>query len=348
MKAILTAILAFLLAAPALAQSPSCRDDPAQPRCVAEAEKAQRALYDAPPAEDYARQKTEIVRAFFVDGYGHDAGLVTLSYAPAAEPRVEWRMPKPHGGEETGVTIDAILPLSVWRDVTDAGTYFDRALVQLPQAQGSICLHGWTTRVEMVGKDGKVRRATQSRCGDDALVWPLAQRITAAAIAAMPACALLDARKTRNDITRLNKCARLDGDRAAAAEATNVYDSPWFANPRGEDFARALTYLFAEQLNFAWPDEPVTTEGAAAARIWSRHAGEANFFARRTFGETADRVRMEGVVLMPGATVEAARKPLPATLIWERCNGFDFRLTHFWTGPNRPRPEARTSCSHEP
>ena len=214
-----------------------------------------------------------MVRAFFVDGYGHDVGLVTLWYAPAAEPRVAWRMPKPRNGEDAMAPIDATLTLSAWREVTAAGTYFDRALAQLPQKERSICLHGWTTRVEMVEADGKIRRGIQSGCGDDALVWPLARRMTAAAIAAMPACALLDAEKTRNDITRLNKCNRLSGDRAAAAEATNVYDAPWFANPRGEDFTRALTYLFAEQLDVAWPGEPVVTDGEAAARIWSRHVG---------------------------------------------------------------------------
>ncbi|WP_294273917.1 hypothetical protein [uncultured Sphingomonas sp.] len=35
MKAMLTAIPALLLAVAVLAQSPSCRDDPTQPRCVA-------------------------------------------------------------------------------------------------------------------------------------------------------------------------------------------------------------------------------------------------------------------------------------------------------------------------
>lgn len=345
MKAMLTAIPALLLAVPVLAQSPSCRDDPTQPRCVAEAEKAQRALYDAPPAEDYARQKTRMVRAFFVDGYGHDVGLVTLWYAPAAEPRVAWRMPKPRNGEDAMAPIDATLTLSAWREVTAAGTYFDRALAQLPQKERSICLHGWTTRVEMVEADGKIRRGIQSGCGDDALVWPLARRMTAAAIAAMPACALLDAEKTRNDITRLNKCNRLSGDRAAAAEATNVYDAPWFANPRGEDFTRALTYLFAEQLDVAWPGEPVVTDGEAAARIWSRHVGDAPFFPHVIFGETADRVRMDGMLVMRGASAQTAREPLPATLIWERCNGFGFRVTRFWAGTTPLRPGAETSCS---
>lgn len=314
-KAMLTAILALLLAVPVLAPSPSCRDDPTQPRCVADAEKAQRALYDAPSAEDYARQKTQMVRAFFIDGYGHDVGLVTLWYAPATEPRVAWRMSKPRNGEDAMAPIDATVALSAWREVTAAGTYFDRALAPLPQAGRSICLHGWTTRVEVVEADGKVRRAIQSGYGDDALVWPFARRMTAAAIAAMPACALLDAEKSRNDITRLSKCNRLRGDRAAAAEATNVYDAPWFANPRGEDFTRALTYLLAERLDVAWPGEPVATDGEAAARIWSRHVGDAPFFPRQTFGETADRVRMEGVVMMRGASAEAARNPLPATLI---------------------------------
>ncbi|WP_428969422.1 hypothetical protein ACQR50_00690 [Sphingomonas sp. Xoc002] len=345
MKAMLTAILALLLTVPALARSPSCRDDPTLSHCATE---AQRALYDAPPAEDYARQKAQMARAFFVDGYGLDVGLVTLWYAPAAEPRVAWRMPSPRKGEDALPPIDATLALSAWREVTGAGTYFDRPLVQTPQAGGSICLHGWTVRVEMVEADGKVRRAIQSGCGDDALVWPFARRMTAAAIAAMPACASLDAEKTRNDITRLNKCNRLGGDRAAAAEATNVYDSPWFANPRGEDFTRALTYLFAEQLDFAWPGEPVATDGEAAARIWSGHVGDTPFSPRRTFGETADRVRMEGMLWPRGATADTTRKPLPATLVWERCNGFGFRVTRFWTGTTPPRPGAETSCSRRP
>lgn len=82
-------------------------------------------------------------RAFFVDGYGHDVGLVTLWYAPAAEPRVAWRMPKPRNGEDAMAPIDATLTLSAWREVTAAGTYFDRALAQLPQkGDRSACTGG--------------------------------------------------------------------------------------------------------------------------------------------------------------------------------------------------------------
>lgn len=348
MKAVPIALMVSLWAGPALAQSTACRDDAARERCAAVEDKARRARYDAPPIEDFARQKVEIMRAFFVDGYGRDVGLVTLWRARAAEPRVEWRLPETRDDGQAIAPIAATLALPAWRAVMGASGYFDRTLVQKPSAEVSICLHGWTTRVEMAGTDGTVRRATQSGCGEDALVWPFAWRMTAAAIAAMPACALLDAERTRNDVTRLGKCARLDGDRAAAAEAMNVYDTPWFANPSGEDFAVALTHVFADRLHFAWPGEPVATGAEAAARSWSGHVGQAPFFPRRIFGETADRVRLEGVVLMPGTTTEAPRKPLPATFIWQRCNGFGFRVTHFWTGATPPPPSARTSCSHVP
>ena len=334
--------------APAAVVPPDHADVEQQRRAV-QVERDQRARYDAPPVEDYARQKTEMMRAFFIDGYGHDVGLVTVTRAPAQEPRIEWRAPKPREGEGAVSVMNAIVPLSLWRDLQGASGYFDRALVQRPTKQHVICLHGWGTRVEMVDDNGKIRHATADGCGDDSLAWPFAKRMAATALATMPTCALLNAERAGNDIMQLGKCTVLAGDRAAAAEAYNAYDTPWFANPRGEDFARSLTYLFLEKLDFSWPGETPATQGAAAARLWSIHAGENFFSPQRVFGETADRVRMEGVIWVRGATPEANPKATAATMIWERCNGFGFRVARFWVGRAGSHPMTKTtSCSRMP
>ena len=316
MKAILTAA-AVLLASLGTAQTPDCRDDRGQDRCAAAAQAKQRALYGVEPAERLAERRTPTVRAFFVDGYGRDAGLVTFARAPGEEPRVEWRTTQ--GDRPAPALLSTILPVATWDEQLAEGRLFDRPLAS--RGNDAICLHSWVVTVEAVDARGVVRRRTDDACGDGPAVR-YGFSLAAAAVAAMPACALLDREKTRNDITRLTDCTMLAGDRAAAAQALNVVRSTWFLNPRGPDFARPLAYLFFDNARVAWPGDTPVTGMARASEAWATRASEGSIFIRRVIGETADRVRVEAVFSRRGDD----RTPVPLVMVWTRENGFGFRL----------------------
>ncbi len=326
--------LAFILAASASslsAQARDCTDDRGADRCTAAARQTQLGAYGIPAIEAVAASGAELVRAFFVDGYGRDAGLVSFIRGPAAEPRVEWRTPRTDKREPA--LLSAIVPLSAWEELRADGWHFDRDLVeQAANGPPSICLHAWMVRVEAVDAASKVRSRIDGACGDS-LAVRYGFQLAAAAIAAMPSCALLEAGKTRNDVTRLAECGLLAGDRAAAAQAFNAYRTPWFANPRGPDFARALQPLFDERASVTWPGLPSATGGEAASKLWAEHSASSPFYPARLFGESADRVRIEGHILVKGASASDQRTQLPATMVWTRRNGFGFRLQSFDTGP---------------
>lgn len=327
------ASLGAVLASPAAAQDRDCTDDRGGARCTDAAQAEQHALYDVTSAESLAADKTQVMRAFFVDGYGRDAGLVSIVRGPASEPRAIWRSPRHAGSATPGPILSAVVPVATWDKLQTAGRNFDRDLVPLPDnGWPNICLHAWMVRAEIVDADGKVRRKVEGACGDG-LAVRYAFELAAAAIEAMPSCALLDSEHTRNDVTRLAECTMLAGDRAAAAQAFNAYRTPWFANPRGPDFARSLQYLFHEQATLTLPGQPPASGGEAASLLWATHAATSPFRPTRIFGESADRVRIEGMITLPGPA-GAEREQVPATMLWTRENGFGFRLKSLTTNTN--------------
>ena len=222
--------------------------------------------------------------------------------------------------------LSAVVPLATWESLQADAYAFDRTLTsEANEAIPSICLHSWVVRVETVDARGKIRQATQSAC-DEGLAVRYGFKIARAAVSSLPSCALLDPDKTRNDVTRLAECAILAGDRAAAAQAFNAYHTTWFANPRGPDFARALQYMFYDRAELSWPGQPAVVGSEDAAKVWATYAGSNPFFATRIYGETADRVRIEGSILMDARQPDALRTRVPATMTWTRENGFGFRL----------------------
>ncbi|UZK66964.1 hypothetical protein [Sphingomonas sp. M1-B02] len=328
---------ACLAAAPATAQSApreaDCRDDSGQDRCLPEAQARQRAAYGVAPIDQVAAAKTVMMRAFFVDGYGRDAALVSFVRAPATEPRVDVRFPKADAGPAEPPSLTATVTAAVWDELVAEGRLFERKLAPAPaSAMLSICLHSWVVTVEAVDANGSIRRKTEGAC-DAGLAVPFAFRLAKAAVAAMPACGLIDPETSRNDITRLGVCTMLGGDRQAAAQALNAYEATWFANPRGPDFARALQYQFHEQVDFAWPGLAPVKGSQAASEVWAREAATHRFRPRRIFGERADRVRIEGSIDLTERVDNAPRREVPATMTWTRENGFGFRMRRLESGP---------------
>lgn len=298
------------------AQTPDCRDDRGQDRCESAEQAKQRARYGVEPAEKMAERRTPMMRAFFVDGYGGDAGLVTFLRPPAEEPRVEWRGTTASGAPAT-TQLSAIVPVTTWDAQEEEGRLFDRPLV--PVKTVGVCLHAWVVTVEAVDGRGAVRRRTEGACGDGPVVR-YGFRLAAAAAASIPACAVLDPDRTRNDLTRLADCGKLAGDRAAAAQALNTLRSPWVLNPRGADFARPLAHLFFDFAEIAWPGEAPVTGMMPAAEFWATRMAQGGLFIRRVTGETADRVRVDAVFSGRGGS------SVPLSMIWTRESGFGFRL----------------------
>jgi hypothetical protein len=286
--------------------------------------------YPLPTVQSVASSGGEIVRASFIDGYGKPAGVVAFMRRPGEEPRVEVRT-------AAGGTLATAVPLDTWERVRSAAALFDRTLAPLPKAdRPSICLHPWSVSVEAVdparsGRPAAIRKAVQSTC-DTGLAVPLAFELAREAVAALPACALLDARQYRNDISRLAGCTLLEGDRAAAALARNAYGSDWFASTRGDRTEYAIRHLFFDQARIDWAG--TTVEGSsAAAKIWSSQLENASVFPRHIIGETADRVRIEGVIVrFTGNRSTQA----PVTMVWTSENGFGFRVRSAVVGAEEP------------
>lgn len=273
-----------------------------------------------PSPQSVVVDEGESVRASFVDGYGNQAGTVIFIRRPGEEPQVEFRTA---GGQ----TLATIVPLATWERVHTASALFDRTLTPVAAAQGlSFCLHPWSVSMEAVdrarpGRPAAVRTGTQSGC-NDGLVMPLAFQLAREAVAAFPSCALLEAEQYRNDVTRLAGCTVLQGDRAAAALARNVFGSDWFSSTRGDRTEYGIRHLFFDRVRLDWAG--TIAEGSeAAAKLWSSRLEKASISPKRFVGETADRVRMEATVFR---YAENRRYQAPVTIIWTRENGFGFRV----------------------
>ncbi|WP_206244830.1 hypothetical protein [Novosphingobium terrae] len=311
----------------AKAQPSPCQDDKGNDRCNDDQRAQQRHLYNASDAQDFANKKSQLVRAFFVDGYGQDVALVSFERAPGEDLKVEVRVPS-HNGSSENVSLVGQLSGAAWTDILEGARTFDRDLVPLPKRKGelSICLHSWVSTVEVADENGKVRRKTSLACGNDDLVSAYAFKLANIAVDSFSFCATLSREASRNDVTRLADCWKLRGDRTAASQAYNRLHTRWFLHPNGVDFARSLYDLFDENAEVTWPGEEKATGAASASQLWTAKAGQNRFVPRTYFGETHDRVRIEGQI-WPRPKSDADRpQPIPVTMLWTRENGFDFRL----------------------
>lgn len=329
MTAWTVAMMFIAVAAPVRAASPEpCSDDRGSDRCSADNLSRQRQLYAAEAIEDWLPNKIQAVRAFFVDSYGQDVALVTLIRRPGNDPRFEVSFPT----KTTRPVLTGVVSSRTWQDILDQGRSFDRDLVPLPQKSDmppAICLHGWMATVEALDENGVLHRKTASACGKDGLALSYAFTLATAAVQSIPYCAALDSEGSRNDVTRLVDCTMLAGDRAAAAQAYNRLHTRWLLRPNKPEMAAAIADMFHDRAEVTWPGQSTATGWDAAPQAWALGASRDRFSPRRYFGESANRVRIEGEVWPRPKSDQDRPQPIKATAIWTRENGFDFRLRSF-------------------
>lgn len=342
MRIFSAAALAALLWLPAQAAaqaerpwpSDDCGDDNGVDRCAPAQQAKTRALFGAAPIEQLSAEETQIVRAFFVNGYGRDEPMIAFVRPKGKD--AEAIVTVAGGNAAERKTLRAPVPAATWNRLLGQARYFDRDLVPLTKDSNdlSICLHSWVVTVEAAtpkeGVRGGVRRKTQDACGEGMAV-PLAFEMAEAAIDLMPACAELDPKQHRNTVTRLGACAHLEGDRIAAAQAMNQYERDSFANP-GSGTEDAIRYLFYEQAEIEWPGEQAIRGGGAAAKAWVGHMQKRHLWLERAVGEAPDRVRIEGWLQDMSSEKASEWQRARATQIWTRENGFDFRLRSLKVG----------------
>ena len=287
-------------------------------------------IYDAPSIEKLAASKVLTLRVAFLDDYGRDISLVSFLRSPAEEPRVEVRFPRSSGVERPRELLTAPISAVTWNVLVADAANFDRTLVektQAPRPDGSreivICLHGWTVMVEAVDEEGHIRRRQEGAC-DHGLTAPYGFALAKAAVAAMPACAALRADRVRNAPGQLVQCGRLAGDRAAAAELLNTWNDPMFAGANSSDHASSIANFFHPDAVVTWPGEAPARGMVKASEAWIAHLDKMDFYPERIFGETPDRVSMEGVVGVHQA--EGDDKLFPAMMVWSRTDGYGFRM----------------------
>lgn len=324
-------------AVPVVAQSLDCSKEANRAACDTQVLARQRAVYDAPPLETLVG-KGQVIRLFHSNAFGRNLGMIAVERRPGAEPRIETRFdpaaePRPFTDQ-----LSAPLPVAVWERLWDEGRFFDRTLGPPPASDRLvICADGSSVIVEMIDAEGRIRRATGSGCQRD-LPFVLAEKIATAALDADPACALLANRDPHDAIHALGNCRMLGGDRAAAAQAFNVIQGSAFRYPNGPEDAPAIRAQLDDQVELNWPGEAPVRGMTNAARAWASHGNDGTLHLSRLFGETSDRVRIEGVIAFRRGEHEREPRTAKVTMIWERRNGFDFRLRSLVSEAAPPPP----------
>jgi hypothetical protein len=247
-------------------------------------------LFGLPPAEARLAAGEEIRRVFMIGGWGNPIIAVEYRRAPGREPSVSI-----YGGRDGRLPAGdgfppAVLPLAEWERLGAAGRLFDRVLAPRPAADGEIlvCADGYGLLVEMTDPlalvpGERLRRKIAGSCPDNP-ASAYAQELVASAARLLPACAGLEPRWPGNEAMLLRDCMTLAGDRMAAAEVHN----------RLEALRRARTHdqmsgLFAPHARIDWQGRANISDDAAAEL-----AG--HFSPRRLIGESARRVRVEGIL----------------------------------------------------
>lgn len=307
--------------------SRDCMDDSGVDRCAAEQQRLVRELFDLPPIEDLRASGAQVRRAFYVDGYGRD--LIALSFirAPGRDPMLAVHWPR-NPGASSREPAQVLLPQPVWAEVLTRSEHFDRELVPPTDDPNHLrmCMHSWVYTIEATdppagrGNAGSLRRKVEDACSNG-LAQAYATDLARIALAAMPYCAALDPEQHRNEATMLHACGLLEGDRLAAAQASNQqFKLNQLSNAQTAASARNV-FHYRATLN--WDGEQVDGGEQAAANAWIarlRAEPRTNLWITRWFGEQANRVRAEGEMIrhvdQPSGGDIAYRAPV--TLVWTR------------------------------
>lgn len=337
----LLALLALVACAPALAQSRpprGCTDDNGVDRCAAEQQQRMRELYGARPIEAHLAAGEQVVRVFYVDGYGRDMVAIELIRAPGRDPRLVVRYRRPEGGTPTA--IEAPVAIDIWNDMLVRASQFDRSFAPGPPGNSDeiiMCLHGWHYLIEASepgARPPRIRRKSESAC-EDGPGELFAYGLQRTALDLFPHCAMLDAEQHRNPASQLNACGLLSGDRMVAAQILNRLRPLLRAgSPQDEALLRGL---FEYEMRIDWNGESNSGPGSAAA-FWAgklaQPSGRANFYVQSVEGLSAGRVRVRGEL---GRSASDNRSETAAVeLIWTNPNGGPHQISEARVGPWRP------------
>jgi hypothetical protein len=328
---------------------PECSDDRGVDRCSAEQHRRVLSLYGLAPIERLLEEGAQVRRVFFVDGYGRDLVALNFVRARGGDPAVTVHHPAREGAPPAD-PMRALLPMAAWRDVLLRSSHFDRRLAPRaeaprPREEINICLHSWVFTVEAADPDAEgrgagTRRAVQDACSEG-MVAPLATALAEVALPLFPPCAALDPRRHRGAAGQLAGCARLEGDRHAAAEVVN--ESAVLLDARGPDDLRQLGPHFLEEAVIDWNGERLS--GDALAEAWIERTlrpTRTSLYLERYRGESTDRVRARGSLIRRDS--DQATSEAPVEITWLRARGFGPRIERITVGafvPFRPQAPAR-------
>ena len=226
----LIALLGAALIGGQAASDRTCLDDNNRDICAPAMRAEQLSRLGMATAEADAAAGVESYRVFFVDGYGNDLPAFVFERRAGAGP-----MSVVYGAN--GKRLESPVSPELWNEVVARAEVADRELVPLPSDPNgppSLCLHAWSSTVEMTNspvtrwRSEPVRRRTENAC-NGALTTRFAFFLAEQTLKAQPHCQALDPDKQRNTVTLVATCMGLGGDRVAAG---SVFDQIRDGQPR--------------------------------------------------------------------------------------------------------------------
>lgn len=268
----------------------------------------------------------EVYRVTQIDGYDRIMPGISFERRPGASPQV---VVYGHGGRR----MSALLTLPDWQAVQSWGRTADRELVPLPDKgapdEVSICLHGWTSTVEIANAedrgvpDGKTRTRSESAC-NGGLTWRFANDAAALAIKRLGDCDALDPDDHRNDASRLQACLGFDGDRLAAAGLMN--QTGWQLTPDNPETSRAWAPVLGANAvtELDWPGTKIAgargfADNPAAVFLAAQQAETPSLRAYITAfnGVSSTRVETTGRLEKDGIGDERLWAPFRQAWVWD-------------------------------
>lgn len=288
-----------LLALAGAAPPDPCRRNGDQTACYVAHQEDYLSIFGLRSAEA-RRAAGESIRRVMIFGR-NEVPVIAVEYrhSPGREPVVAIYRPPLEGVDGPAEpAYQAAIPPAEWERIGMAGAFFDRALVPLPPEPRTgdaivICSDAWLDIVETTDPDAdtprqQLRVAAQDTC-QHGLANAYALELAETAVRLLPACGTI---RDEADFapSRLAACAKLAGDRMAAAGAYQMV----LRLQSGHERERVL-YAFAQDARLDWMGRSIDGAGQAA-NSWAANLREqvASFFPDRLTGESANRVRVEG------------------------------------------------------
>lgn len=293
--------------------------------CKRHGRDAQRKAFDLPPIDVFRRHQVEAVRLFQSDANYRPRFAIIAYQDINLTPRIEFRLPTSISGTLWRAPLIARLTEAEWQQVVK-----QRKLLETPHPidDDSLCLDGYTNVAEAIDKAGTVRTRVEHSCGN-APIERFATFLTDLALSKFPYCRPLASNWGGYEAVRgLVLCARLEGDRIAAAELLKYLDDAEFNCCQNEGKWTEIVHLFSKNVAFSWPGKPVIRDPEAAARIMLANDGT---YAETYVGESKDRVRIEARVtarVIEGDEV-TEEISVPVTSQWVRGADGKFQMVSF-------------------